>query len=145
LLPATAPNKCPGCNLPNQSAQQCATDIANHWSIAGLLPGAPGTGNSFGGGVVGGLLGNNITNVTGIWNAVFNGGSPASSAGNIVGAGAGLGVGKSVGMQGPFAAVIGQVGPKAFGEFFNAIALPKWVFDAAIYGAGLSYCKTGKY
>jgi hypothetical protein len=134
-------------NAPKQSVQQCATNIASHWSIAGLLPGAPGTGNSFGGGVVGGLLGNNVTNVTGLWNAVFNQGSPASAAGNVVGAGAGLGLASSgapVGAQGPFSALIGQLAPKAVGEFFNAALLPKWIFDAAIYGEAVSYCKTGK-
>jgi hypothetical protein len=131
--------------LPNQTAQQCATDIANHFSIAGLLPGAPGTGSSFGGGFVGGLLGNNVTNVTGIWNTVFNGGSPSSTAGNITGAGAGLGMGSSVGAKGPVSAVISQIAPRAVGEFIDAAVLPKWIFDAGIYGAALSYCKTGTY
>ncbi len=132
-------------NAPKQSAQQCATNIANRWSIAGLLPGAPGTGNSFGGGLVGGLLGNNVTNVTGIWNTIFNSGNPVSTAGNITGAGASLGMGSSVGAQGPFSAIVSQIAPKAVGEFLNAAVLPKWIIDTAIYGEALSYCKTGKY
>ena len=140
VAPSNGPQK--------QTVQQCATDIASHWSLAGLLPGAPGTGNSFGGGVASGLFGNNITNITGIWNAVFHQGSPAGAAGNILGAGAGLGMASSgapVGAQGPFSAAIGQLAPKAVGEFFNAALLPKWLFDGAIYAEALNYCKTGKY
>ena len=26
-----------------------------------------------------------------------------------------------------------------------AVFLPKWIFDGAIYGEALSYCKTGEY
>jgi hypothetical protein len=143
-----APSSCPGCSSPNQTAQQCATDAANHWSIAGLLPGAPGTGSSFGGAVVGGLLGNNVSNATSIYNSIFHGGSPVSAAGTIVGAGPALGMATSaapVGAQGPIAATTGQLAPKALGEFFDAILLPKWILDGAIYGEALSYCKTGKY
>lgn len=146
-----APSNCPGCTKPNQTPQQCATDIANHWSIAGLLPGAPGTGSSFGGAVVGGLLGNNVSNVTSIYNAynaVFHGGSPVSAAGTTTGAGPALGTATSaapVGAQGPIAATTGQLAPKAVGEFFDAILLPKWIFDGAIYAEALSYCESGKY
>lgn len=143
-----APNKCPGCRSPNQTAQQCATDAANHWSIAGLLPGAPGTGNSFGGGFVGGLLGNNVSNVTTLYNVIFHGDNPVPFAGGVVAAGPGLGLatsGAPIGAQGPVAATLGQIAPKAVGEFFDAVFLPKWIFDGAIYGEALSYCKTGKY
>jgi RHS repeat-associated protein len=143
-----APSKCPGCSVPNQTPQQCATDIANHWSIAGLLPGAPGTGDSFGGGFVAGLLGNNVTGVTSLYNVIFHGDNPVPFAGTVASAGPALGTMTSsapVGAQGPVAATLGQIAPKAVGEFLDAAFLPKWILDGAIYGEALSYCKTGKY
>ena len=49
------------------------------------------------------------------------------------------------GAQGPVAAVVNNVAPKAFGEVLQAAILPKWILDSAIYGFAVSYCKTGKY
>ena len=141
-------NNCPGCTKPNQTVRQCADDIANHWSIAGLLPGSPGLHNTFFGGFVNGLIGNNITNVTSIYGAIKGEVSPQSAYGTIVGAGSALGaVGSSApaGAQGPVAAVVNNVAPKAFGEVLQAAILPKWILDSAIYGFAVSYCKTGKY
>jgi RHS repeat-associated protein len=125
-----ANSSCPGCSSPNQTPQQCATDIANHWSISGLLPGAPGTGNSFWGNFVSGLLGNNVTNVTNIYNAVFNNGSPVGAYGTIMGAGPGL---KTLASS------------KAVSSYVSFLTAPKWILDGAIYAEAWNYCATGKY
>jgi hypothetical protein len=134
-----APNSCPGCSSPKQTPVQYANQIANTWSLTQAVPNSV-MNTPILGGFVSGLLGNTVTNITGLFS-----GSVRNTYGTFLGAGPTLGVpvpsSSPAGLKGPTGVLIGAFATGA-GEFVGA---SKALLDGAIYLEAYNYCKTGKY
>lgn len=92
------------------------------------------------GGFLSGLLGNTVTNVTGLFS-----GNVGNTYGTFLGAGPTVGVpvpsSAPAGLKGRIGVLIGAVATRA-GEFVGAA---KALLDGGIYLEAYNYCKTGKY
>ncbi len=138
-------------NTKKQSVRQCADDIANHWSIAGMLPGGVGVANNFTGGVLSGLLGNSIAGFSDLYSQAT--GTSENGMGNLYGGQfvGGLIQGLPIrtdslpaGVKGPVNVLLEQASESVQTAALN-IGRAKIALDLAVYGAALSYCSTGKY
>jgi hypothetical protein len=124
----------------DEDPRKCADDLASRWSIAGLLPGAPGLQGTPWSSFINGLLGNNVTNFTSIYDAIIGQNGPWNAFGTILGTGAGVGLvpGKAPGVQ----PIVGQI--PVIGKLLSFAFAPKWFLDALIYLEAYNYCVTGK-
>ncbi len=135
---------CPGCSA-NQTPRQCADEIANLWSLTQAVPHSVMKVPVLGG-FLNGALGNTATNITGLYDFVFNSkGTMGNTYGLVVGAGPTLGIpvpgSAPAGLKGPLGLLIDSLATGA-GRFVGA---GKVLLDFAIYAESLNYCKTGKY
>ncbi len=132
------------------SARQCAADIANHWSIAGLLPGAPGLQNTFWGGFINGLLGNTVAGWSDLYDSVTgqNDNGLSNNLGGQLGGNASQGIplpGKvPAGAKGPVGVIIDYL-PQSAQGVAKILGTGKLPLDALIYAYAYNYCVTGKY
>jgi hypothetical protein len=133
-----------------KSLRACADDIANHWSVAGLLPGGPGLNNGFVGGLWSGIAGNSVAGISDLYDQVS--GNSENTPGNLFGGqltgnvsqGIPLPENAPAGTKGPVGALLDSSGET--GAYIGRIVgTGKFVLDAAIYSAAASFCSTGKY
>jgi RHS repeat-associated protein len=145
---------CPGCSKPGQTVRECADEIANDFSMAGMLPGGIGLKNNFFGGVLSGLLGNSIAGVTDYFDQFTSHRSPNGPSqvyGTLLSGGLLLGIPfqvSSAGPKGPLG-VVQDYFMEGASSFARSVAIDAAVakigVDGAIYIAALNYCYTGKY
>jgi len=122
-----------------KSLRACADDITKHFSIAGLLPGAPGLPNTFLGGVVNGLLGNSVQG----WSEAYDWLTSKSdtSIWNLYGS---LLADPPQGVKGPTEAFIKNLSKEV--QYSARLAgQVKVAQDLTFYGMALAYCYSGKF
>jgi RHS repeat-associated protein len=132
-----------------KNASACADDIVNHWSVAGLLPGAPGLRKDAIGGAINGLLGNSFSGIRDLYHQVAgeSDNSPANLYASQAMTGPGQGLLPSAVMENAPAGAKGPVGvlvdsflsPGAAGVVASFLD-GKIAFDALTWGAAYSYC-----